>query len=98
MRRCGSIVVCCLLTAASAFKFTSQRACTTCRTSFVQQTFPRVVSRAEPERRGIVVCRAEPERRGIDPVVGKAIFEKSGFFAAAVVLAIIFEKAQHFVT
>ena len=32
------------------------------------------------------------ERRGIDPVVGKAIVEKSGFFAAAIVLAILFEK------
>ena len=30
--------------------------------------------------------------RGIDPVVGKAILEKSGFFAAAIVLAILFEK------
>ena len=32
------------------------------------------------------------ERRTIDPVVGKAIVEKSGFFAAAIVLAILFEK------
>ena len=32
------------------------------------------------------------DRREIDPVVGKAIVEKSGFFAAAIVLAIIFEK------
>ena len=32
------------------------------------------------------------ERRGIDPVVGKAIVEKSGFFAAAIVLAVLFEK------
>ena len=32
------------------------------------------------------------ERRGIDPVVGKAIVEKSGFFAAAIVLAILIEK------
>ena len=31
------------------------------------------------------------ERRGIDPVVGKAILEKSGFFAAAVMLAVLFE-------
>ena len=32
------------------------------------------------------------DRREIDPVVGKAIVEKSGFFAAAIVLAILFEK------
>ena len=32
------------------------------------------------------------ERRGIDPVVGKAILEKSGFFAAATVLALLCEK------
>ena len=32
------------------------------------------------------------ERRGIDPVVGKAIVEKSGFFAAAIMLAVLFEK------
>ena len=37
---------------------------------------------------------AQPEshERRIDPVVGKAIVEKSGFFAAAIVLAILFEK------
>ena len=35
---------------------------------------------------------SEQQRRGIDPVVGKAIVEKSGFFAAAIVLAILFEK------
>jgi len=28
----------------------------------------------------------------LDPVIGKAIVEKSGFFAAAIVLAILFEK------
>ena len=33
-----------------------------------------------------------PRRARIDPVVGKAIVEKSGFFAAAIVLAILFEK------
>ena len=32
------------------------------------------------------------QRRGIDPIVGKAIVEKSGFFAAAIVLALLFEK------
>ena len=32
------------------------------------------------------------ERRSIDPVVGKAIVEKSGFFAAAIVLAVLIEK------
>ena len=32
------------------------------------------------------------ERRGIDPVVGKAIVEKSGFIAAAILLAVLFEK------
>ena len=32
------------------------------------------------------------DRREIDPVVGKAIVEKSGFFAAANVLAILIEK------
>ncbi len=32
------------------------------------------------------------DRREIDPVVGKAIVEKSGFFAAAIVLAILIEK------
>ena len=48
---------------------------------------PRVQTRA--------VLHAQPdseERRGIDPVVGKAIVEKSGFFAAAIVLAVLFEK------
>jgi hypothetical protein len=35
---------------------------------------------------------SEQQRRGIDPVVGKAIVEKSGFFAAAIVLAVLFEK------
>ena len=34
----------------------------------------------------------DSEQRGIDPIVGKAIVEKSGFFAAAIVLAILFEK------
>ena len=41
------------------------------------------------------LLQAQPEfdeRRGIDPVVGKAILEKSGFFAAAIVLAVLFEK------
>ena len=41
------------------------------------------------------LLQAQPdsdERRGIDPVVGKAIVEKSEFFAAAIVLAILFEK------
>ena len=39
------------------------------------------------------LLHVQPEqRRGIDPVVGKAIVEKSGFFAAAIVLAILFEK------
>ena len=41
------------------------------------------------------LLRSQPdseERRGIDPVVGKAIVEKSGFFAAAIVLAVLFEK------
>ena len=32
------------------------------------------------------------QRRELDPVIGKAIVEKSGFFAAAIVLAILFEK------
>ena len=32
------------------------------------------------------------DRREIDPVVGKAIVEKSGFFFAAIVLAVLFEK------
>ena len=32
------------------------------------------------------------ERRELDPVIGKAIIEKSGFFAAAIVLAVLFEK------
>ena len=32
------------------------------------------------------------ERRELDPVIGKAIVEKSGFFAAAIVLAILIEK------
>ncbi len=46
---------------------------------------PRLLQAQPPdaeERRG----------RGIDPVVGKAIVEKSGFFAAAVVLAVLLEK------
>ena len=40
------------------------------------------------------LLHAQPEshERRIDPVVGKAIVEKSGFFAAAIVLAILFEK------
>ena len=37
-------------------------------------------------------AQPESEERRIDPVVGKAIVEKSGFFAAAIVLAILFEK------
>ena len=36
--------------------------------------------------------RDSEERRELDPVIGKAIVEKSGFFAAAVVLAVLFEK------
>ena len=46
---------------------------------------PRLLQAQPPdseERRG----------RGIDPVVGKAIVEKSGFFAAAIVLAILLQK------
>ena len=41
------------------------------------------------------LLQAQPpdsERRAIDPVVGKAILEKSGFFAAAIVLALLCEK------
>ena len=40
------------------------------------------------------LLHAQPEshERRIDPVVGKAIVEKSGFFAAAIVLAVLFEK------
>ena len=41
------------------------------------------------------LLQAQPEsdeRRELDPVIGKAIVEKSGFFAAAIVLAILFEK------
>ncbi len=41
------------------------------------------------------LLQAQPEfdeRRGIDPVVGKAILEKSGFFAAAIMLAVLIEK------
>ena len=37
-------------------------------------------------------AQPDSEERRIDPVVGKAIVEKSGFFAAAIVLAILFEK------
>ena len=37
-------------------------------------------------------AQPESEERRIDPVVGKAIVKKSGFFAAAIVLAILFEK------
>ena len=37
-------------------------------------------------------AQPESDERRIDPVVGKAIVEKSGFFAAAIVLAILFEK------
>ena len=39
--------------------------------------------------------QAQPEsdeRRELDPVIGKAIVEKSGFFVAAIVLAVLFEK------
>ena len=32
------------------------------------------------------------QRRELDPVIGKAIVEKSGFFVAAIVLAVLFEK------
>ena len=51
--------------------------------------------RLQPPRLHSRRLHAQPdsdERRGIDPVVGKAIVEKSGFFAAAIVLAILFEK------
>ena len=37
-------------------------------------------------------AQPDSERRELDPVIGKAIVEKSGFFAAAIVLAILFEK------
>ena len=40
----------------------------------------------------LLQAQTESEERRIDPVVGKAIVEKSGFFAAAIVLAILFEK------
>jgi hypothetical protein len=40
----------------------------------------------------LLQAQPESEERRIDPVVGKAIVEKSGFFAAAIVLAILFEK------
>ena len=46
---------------------------------------PRVLTR-------LLHAQPESEERRIDPVVGKAIVEKSGFFAAAIVLAILFEK------
>ena len=40
----------------------------------------------------LLQAQPDSEERRIDPVVGKAIVEKSGFFAAAIVLAILFEK------
>ena len=40
----------------------------------------------------LLQAQPESEERRIDPVVGKAIVEKSGFFAAAIVLAVLFEK------
>ena len=46
---------------------------------------PRVLTR-------LLHAQPESHERRIDPVVGKAIVEKSGFFAAAIVLAILFEK------
>ena len=40
----------------------------------------------------LLQAQPESEERRIDPVVGKAIVEKSGFFAAAIMLAVLFEK------
>ena len=80
MRVSGSMRRCYRLLAAvaTATAFTLPR----CRH---HDSTPRLLQAQPPdseERRG----------RGIDPVVGKAIVEKSGFFAAAIVLAILFEK------
>ena len=59
---------------------------------------PSPPSRADTVSRvpgGTPRLHAQPEsdeRRELDPVIGKAIVEKSGFFVAAIVLAILFEK------
>lgn len=44
-----------------------------------------------------LLLRAEPrEKREFDPVIGKAIAEKGGFFVAAIVLSVVFEKASQY--
>ena len=40
----------------------------------------------------LLQAQPDSQERRIDPVVGKAIVEKSGFFAAAIILAVLFEK------
>ena len=50
-----------------------------------------------PPRPGAPPPRAEPrEKREFDPVIGKAIAEKGGFFVAAIVLSVVFEKASQY--
>ena len=42
-----------------------------------------------------LVVAAEKEKREFDPVIGKAIAEKSGFFIAAVIASIVLSKLAH---
>ena len=56
----------------------------------------RMAPDAAPRGRALLL-RAEPrEKREFDPVIGKAIAEKGGFFVAAIVLSVVFEKASQY--
>ena len=82
------VVLVCVAASASAFAPVASR-CASTRVAF---------SPAPDAPRGrALLLRAEPrEKREFDPVIGKAIAEKGGFFVAAIVLSVVFEKASQY--
>ena len=82
------VVLVCVAASASAFAPVASR-CASARAAF---------SPAPDAPRGrALLLRAEPrEKREFDPVIGKAIAEKGGFFVAAIVLSVVFEKASQY--
>mmetsp|Transcript_10716 Transcript_10716/g.33043 ORF Transcript_10716/g.33043 Transcript_10716/m.33043 type:complete len:97 (+) Transcript_10716:399-689(+) len=65
------------------------------RSPAVATTVSVVATSASVDRSARTALRArpdEPERRELDPVIGKAIVEKGGFFLAVIALAVLFEK------
>ena len=83
------LVLLCVAASASAFAPVASR-CASARVAVSP------APDAAPRGRALLL-RAEPrEKREFDPVIGKAIAEKGGFFVAAIVLSVVFEKASQY--